>query len=561
MQNLPVYRFNQPHVMPNGRPALRARIVPGLRAANLPPFPAHIQLAQGPVGALPAPQMAAAAQMAPRPPVAAAAPAQMAPRPPVAAPAAAQMAPRQPVAAAPRPYAQPYMHPMAAAAPRPYAQPYMHPMAAAAPRPYAQPYMHPMAAAPRPYAQPYMHPMAAAPRPYAQPQYQQYMPQFNMQQLAAMLMQQYAAIPPQPAAGPLLPLPPPPPLNPRTLIQNQMIQLAILNCLTSCHNALYDPAFVEETRALLSAAGSETIMGLHAANEHPFKATHLFKLIVKGGNAAVFNEEKGPHARAENIKGYPLSLINDLDVSLLINPALGLEDFIKIRNKLMKKLLQTMHAFLQDNIQWPHILQAYRVTGVHFMPLMHRIIMHYHEESPVVAENAETNTILQDPEYQDIPEGCPFMMAIHRNVTFFKQVVGANGQPGRVKIEHDLSLIQMGTRALPETFLFEVSVPSKSFVHLDFEWQMSNNHWLLDDFPYTFFIMNPIGTYFDQKYASAANTRPQKRLNRTRRAVQLKQRIVNRKVANGTLSANYNAKRAVYRTHKNRTQIAQNELD
>jgi hypothetical protein len=254
-------------------------------------------------------------------------------------------------------------------------------------------------------------------------------------------------------------------------------------------------------------------------------------------------------------------LTNDLDVSLLINPALGLEDFIKIRNKLMKKLLQTMHAFLQDNVQWPHILQAYRETGVHFMPQMYRIITHHHEESPVVAENAETMAILQDPAYQNMPDGCPFMMAIHRNVTFFKQVVGENGQPGRVKIEHDLSLIQMGTRALPETFLFEVSVPSKSFVHLDFEWQMSKNHWLLNEFPYTFFIMNPIGTYFDQKYASAANTRPQKRANRTRRAIQLKHRIVNRKVANGTLSANYNAKRAVYRTHKNRTQIAQNEDD
>ncbi len=570
--NLPVYRPNFARPNPNG--SFPYRLVPGLRAANLPrpAVPVQFSIVGPGAAAAPRPQLPAAAA-APRPQLPAAA---AAPRPQIHAALIPQVVNTAvPPYAAPRPqlppmqYQQapmPLMPLMQQQAPRPPVQfqqlpmPPMPPMQQQAPRPPVQFQQLPMPPmqqqAPRPPVQFQQLPIPPmqqqAPRPPMQQQApMQYQPQIPMGQL--LLLQALAALQGAP------PPPPPPQLNTRTLIQTPGIQQAVLTCLTRCHNALYAPAFVEETRALLSAAGRDAIMALHDAGE-PFKAIHLYKLIVKGGNAVILNERKSPYTLPGHGIPFPLFFVNDLDVSLLINPVLELADFTIIRNHLMKKLLQTINAFLQGSPLWPQILQEYQAKGVNYVADAYRLIVHHDEEAPVVAENAETEGILKDPAYQTIPVGCPFMISIHRNVTFHKRTPGANGQMVLEIIRHDLSLIQMGTRSMPEVYLFEVSVPSRAFVHLQFEWDMSQNHWLLDQASYKFFVMNPVGTYFDQKYAAAANTRPQKRMNRTRRAQRLKERIVNRTRSpqNGRLAANYNTKVVKYRAHRAATALPPN---
>ena len=198
-QNLPVYRANKANPNPNG--SLPFRLVPGLRAANLPPSPVTFAVGE------------------------------------------------------------------AAAAP-------VHAVAAPAPQ----------AALPAP--------QAALPAPQ-QPQQPQ-----------------------QPPQGPLLPAPVPV-LNPRTLLQKPHIQSTILEFLTFCHVNLYAPIIQSTIYNAMTENGRQVYHSFHAQGV-PLNPTNLYKLIVKGGNTTVLLEERTAFGRAMNRRNFPLSFINDLDVSLLI---------------------------------------------------------------------------------------------------------------------------------------------------------------------------------------------------------------------------------------------------
>jgi hypothetical protein len=362
--------------------------------------------------------------------------------------------------------------------------------------------------------------------------------------------------PPQPPQGPLLPAPAPV-VDPRTLLQKPHIQSTILECLTYCHRNLYDPQIQTAIYNSMTPNGRFFYHSLHPQGV-PLNPLNLYKLIVKGGNTTVLLEERTAFGRANNRRNFPLSFINDLDVSLLINPFLGPVDFTIVRNLLMFYLLKFINDFLQIDAYRANVLADYAVAGVQIMPDAYSQIVHYNNEERVFSEDQITEGFLHSDSFSNIPVGSPFMVGIFRDKVYYKPRVAANGSPVldedglqiRDKIKHDLTVIQIATRSMPEITLMEFAIPSKNFVHLTFEWSMSANHFLFIDGAYRFMLLNPTGIYFDQKFAAAANTRPQKRHNRTRRARQIKNRIINPRLQNGTLRQNYNTKRLFYMAHK-----------
>jgi len=362
---------------------------------------------------------------------------------------------------------------------------------------------------------------------------------------------QLNALPAPPHLPPLLPLPVPPAVvDPKTILQKPNIQNTILNLLSHCHRILYLPPIQADILSVLSLPVRQMYANVDITN--------LYKLIVKGGNTTVLLQERTNYGRPQNRRNFPLSFTNDLDVSLLINPTLGPEDFTNVRNRLIVHIMHSISSFLQQPDYRADVLADYAVAGIQMVPGAYHQIVHYNDQEHVASENAETEDILHNDAYKNIPDGCPFMLGVHRDKVYYKPRVGPDGNPVvgpdgvqiRDKIKHDLSVIQLGTRSMPEHTLLEFAVPSRNFVHITFEWAMSMNHILFIDGMYRFLIMNPAGIYFDQRFAAAANTRPQKRANRTRRARQIKHKIINNKMQYLPFAVNYTLKQYVYRGHK-----------
>ena len=240
----------------------------------------------------------------------------------------------------------------------------------------------------------------------------------------------------------------------------------------------------------------------------------VYSFFLKGGAAPAILE------RLEMPTNYmrPLPIENDIDTTLLVNPAEP--KFVDIRNFLIHGLIRfiSKHILVESKGDWAEIVGAYS---------MHKLKLDRQEtpiqittkggmdgESIALFSGCDGSTcdgIAKDLAGFKFPPNCPFKVEVQASIYFNRKSVG-------------LTLLKILTKTTPAVELLDIAIPISTYSLLGAEWntkRLLRVHEILDTHV-DFYIADHWTTLVDQRLGAFGDTRSKKTEQRTGRADRLK---------------------------------------
>lgn len=296
------------------------------------------------------------------------------------------------------------------------------------------------------------------------------------------------------------------------IVRNHHIQLFLLELISELHRAVYS----EKTRANLRLLLKDPAV-LEYLNHPETTHKYVYRFYLKGGNAYAMIRTR--HSAA--LHAFPFPLESDFDMVCMINPRLSEHDFDRARVYLMYVL-----TMFKESSLWDLANSAYPSVGLTPLPLDKTLPIPVNQISGGPTDDSILK-YLNSEGFNEIriPPGCPYIVRVVSNIAY--ETVGANGRKV-VNTVHN-ALLKYMSRTTPAHELVDIAIPSRAYANLATEWDLYEDM-LFKDTIYTrniaFYVLDPVMTYIDLRYAARMNTRPKKKANRSRRANSLRNALL-----------------------------------
>lgn len=281
-----------------------------------------------------------------------------------------------------------------------------------------------------------------------------------------------------------------------TIYQHPAVQYVCLHYLTNLHRMLFRPETLMKIIQILQFLGQPVVMDF----------TKLYTFFLKGGN--VLPLLSNPNAEI------PIAFTGDFDATLLLNPSMDNTLFKIMREALIVEIIHTLHLLLPMPTDCAVLLQAFEQLGLVMEP--YAPFPFDVRDSALTPDDLDLDKFLYKSrgisQFQ-FPPNCPLRCVILPNLSFGSKTL-------------NLTLIKVVTRTIPPLDLIDISIPSRYYQNIEFEWKIHKTIHFRPNRHVEFMIADSLNAYIEYRIAALTDSRAVKKNARTRRANTIRNTIL-----------------------------------
>jgi hypothetical protein len=252
----------------------------------------------------------------------------------------------------------------------------------------------------------------------------------------------------------------------------------------------------------------------------------VFRFYLKGGNALPFIEAIAD-SKAGVSQGFPYKITGDFDCELLIDPTLARADFAKLRSVCIIHIIHNIATVIAHRRDlWPSIMFLYtQLHKVKFDTSVNRVKLN---DTGLSADDIQLSEYYNGSDFpRELPADCPFsfeIITLHRH----------KGDP------LFFTLMKIKTRTIPAYDLIDIAIPSMDNKGIKYDWDIGTLYNIRIPIPFpqpvmaSFYVVDAITLYLDQRKASTTNDREEKVRRRTERADYIRNHVLPKMNKNNT---------------------------
>jgi hypothetical protein len=273
-----------------------------------------------------------------------------------------------------------------------------------------------------------------------------------------------------------------------TIYEHPAVQYLCLHYMTTIHRMLSRPETIMKLIRIMQSLGQPIVMDFST----------LYTFFLKGGN--VLPLLANPHAQI------PIHFTGDFDATLLLNPSMDPLLFKIMREALIVEIVHTLQQLLPMPPDMDILRKAFVQLGLVMEPI--GPLPFDVRTTALTPDDLELDTLLyQSKGFKEIrfPPECPLRCVIQPNLSF-----GSNTL--------NFTLIKIVTRTVPPMDLLDISIPSRFYKNIEFEWDIHRTTHFRPNPHVEFLLADSLSTYIAYRIAALTDSRPNKQASRTRRA-------------------------------------------
>lgn len=254
--------------------------------------------------------------------------------------------------------------------------------------------------------------------------------------------------------------------------------------------------------------------------DKPLNFRNFYTMYLKGGNVLPLL-----NSFMDTTKKFPYDCNGDFDVTLLLNPSLDKDVFRMIREMLLIEIVDTIKTLLSQPCDWLPIITSLLVHLCKVQRLT-EVKIDVQDAAYTYDDYNLGNYLYNSREMAEFKfgTGCPFQVELHPNVSFKDTTL-------------NFALIKIRTRTEPQIDLIDISIPSRTYTNIEFEWKICRSLMFQDpELNFRFPVSDSLTAYIDYRIASLTDSRETKKAVRTKRANAIRNTILKPLLESGYLT-------------------------